>query len=173
MTDRQTEAMTLVELLYQKYYRRLYLYALTLLGDEDEAKDTVSEVFAAIWQMWDDDGSQQPRQPNATFMYKTTRNRCLDRLRHNRAAANYQAMLTATDFISDETDVADYEERIGRLHEAFGRLPEPSRSILWHCYFKRLTYQQTAEALQLTVPVVHRHIMKAFKLLREMLKSQK
>jgi len=163
--------MAQMELLYGKFYRRLFLYALTFLDDEDEAKDTVSEVFAMVWQSWTGPAESAIRQPGATFLYKATRNRCLDRLRHLRAAVNYQAVLDATDFISNDADVTDYEERVTALYQAISQLPEPDKSILWHCYFKRLTYRQTAEALGLTESMVHRHIMKVFKALRKMLKS--
>ena len=73
--------MAMIELLYQKFYRQLYLYALTFVGDEDEAKDTVSEVFADICKTWSTGGADSHRQPSASFLYKSTRNRCLDRLR--------------------------------------------------------------------------------------------
>ena len=39
-----------MEFLYKKFYVRLHRYALTFLGDEDEATDVVGEVFLQIWE---------------------------------------------------------------------------------------------------------------------------
>lgn len=41
-----------MEFLYKKFYVRLHRYALTFLGDEDEATDVVGEVFLQIWESW-------------------------------------------------------------------------------------------------------------------------
>lgn len=52
MTDMNLQRM---ELLYEKYYMRLYLYAQTFLNDEEEAKDIVEDVFQAVWEGWKKD----------------------------------------------------------------------------------------------------------------------
>ena len=39
-----------MELLYEKYYRQLFLYAVTFLESDEEAKDVVSEAFTTVWQ---------------------------------------------------------------------------------------------------------------------------
>ena len=160
-------AMQYMELLYEKFYRKLYLYALALVSDENEARDIVSEVMATIWQRL----NQHNTQPNATYLYTLTRNRCLDYLRHTQAAQNYKAAEAVARTFQNDTEVEDYETYIIQLYDAIGQLPEPGQTILRHCYFKRLTYRQTAEALGITEAMVHRHMVKVFKLLREKLKN--
>ena len=78
----EKDFVQLMEILYQNFYKRLYLYALTFTDDEDEAKDIVSDIFSSIWQKWNEEGKSY--EPTAAYLYTTTRNRCLDHVRHSK-----------------------------------------------------------------------------------------
>jgi len=158
--------MRLMEQLYEQFYRRLFLFALSMVGDEEEARDIVSEVMAGVWEQWQ---AESVAAPTKSLLYTATRNRCLDVLRHSKVHERYAAMAAATDSFSTDAEVDEYEERIAMLYEAIGNLPEPGRSIVRCCCLNRLTYKQAASYLGLTEAVVHRHIMKAYKLLRAQL----
>lgn len=154
-----------MEALYESSYQKLFLYALTFLDSEDEAKDTVSEVFATIWHQWERQGDISP--VNHAYLYRLTRNRCLDILRHDKARQNYAAFLQCMPALDSDDDVMNYEQRITRLREAIALLPEPGKTILECCYFKHLTYQQTADRLQLSLVVIKKNMLKVFKILRK------
>lgn len=160
------QQMQQMEQLYKQFYRRLYLYALTLLDDEEEARDVVSEVMTSVWQMWQ---TNTTRQPGSAFLYTATRNRCLDILRHHKVHERYIRLTAAATEMSTDADVDAFEERIARLYEAIGQLPDPGQSIVKCCCLERLSYKQAAEQLGLSEAVVHRHIIKAYRLLRERL----
>jgi RNA polymerase sigma-70 factor (ECF subfamily) len=163
------QLMQQMERLYEQFYRRLYLFALTLVDDEEEARDVVSEVMAGVWQQWLDDDGGKALMPSSAYLYTATRNRCLDVLRHSQVHKRYAAMTIATDELSTDASVAEFEERIAVLYEAIGELPEPARSIVRCCCLNRLSYKEAAEVLGLSEAVVHRHIMKAYRLLRDSL----
>lgn len=163
--------MSQMELLYTEFYQRLYLYALTFLDTEEEARDVVSEVFSAVWQQWVQAADADWRVPGLAYLYKATRNQCLDYLRHARAKERFQQLSATADVFDNEAEVAAYEERIGKLHQAIGRLPEPEQSIVRECCLNRLSYKQAAEVLGLSEAIVHRRIMKAYRLLREWVKT--
>ena len=71
------ENMRLMELLYGKFYRRLYLYALTFLEDQEDARDVVSELFVQLWNKWEEE-KLLAEHPSATYLYAMLRNRCID-----------------------------------------------------------------------------------------------
>ena len=160
-----------LELLYKKFYRQLYLYALTFLDDEDEAKDVLNDAFEKIFT--DTQTADYRADTILGLLYRIIRNLCLDLLRHRRVHERYLQMKMATESVEDVSafDVKEFEERICRIREAVEELPEPEQSILKCCYFKKFTYKQTAEELQLTVNVVHKRMVNAFFLLRKMLKN--
>ena len=157
--------MSLMESLYETFYQRLFLYALTFLDNEDEAKDAVGEVFSKVWNQWEKNG--QAEKVTQSFLYRLTRNKCLDILRHDKARRNYAAFVSYMPSFENEDEVIHYENRISELKEAIDRLPEPGKTILHCCYFKHMTYQQAAEQLQLTLVVIKKNMLKVFKILRK------
>lgn len=166
--DDRTQSM---ERLFLDYYTRLYLYALNFLDDEDEAKDVVSGVFASLWQKWQQSGFVD--SPGATLLYTLVRNSCIDTLRHTKAKENY-ALFVERYYKTHHDDSPDeYERRVAHVGTLIDQLPEPDKSILRCCYFRRLTYRQTAEALGLTLVVVKKRMLKVFKFLREELRKDK
>lgn len=160
-----------MERLFSSYYTRLYLYALNILEDEDEAKDVVSNVFALIWQQWQQ--SEQPKPPGASYLYTLVKNNCIDQLRHSKVKENYALFVERYSKYSYDEEPAEYERRIQTVSLLIDRLPEPDKSILHCCYFKKMSYKETAESLQLTLVVVKKKMLKVFKFLREELRKDK
>jgi len=166
--DERAQSM---ERLFLDYYTRLYLYALNFLEDEDEAKDVVSNVFASIWQKWQRTGSVEA--PDATLLYTLVRNSCIDTLRHTKAKENY-ALFVERYYKTHHEDAPDeYERRMTHVGKLIDLLPEPDKSILHCCYFRNMTYRKTADALELTLVVVKKRMLKVFKFLREELRKDK
>ncbi len=162
-----------MERLYSQFYRRLYLYALTFVGDADEADDIVSDLFSDLWQQWQASAAEI-KPPPSNYLYTSVRNRCLDWLRHSKVHANYIRLTEATaETFDNAEEVKEYERRIAEIARVINTLPEPKKSILDCCYFKHLTYRQTAEKLGLSVVSVKKHIMGVFKMLRKALKNNK
>ena len=153
----QSLSLDQMELIYQKFYRKLFLYALTYLGEEEDARDMVSDMFVQLWYKWKEETSV--KTPSASYLYAMLRSRCVDRLRRQEVENRYLQQLEQDRFDNDE-DVREYEQTITRLYSAIQQLPEPGKTILHHCYFDRMTYQQTADKLQMSLPMVKKHMAK-------------
>ena len=160
-----------MEFLYKKFYVRLHRYALTFLGDEDEATDVVGEVFLQIWESWQVGATFNERKNIAAYLYTRVRNSCLDHLRHRKAIDNYNTFLKATSPFTTDAEVEDFEKRITRLREAIENLPPSDRRVLKAVYFEHLSYKEAAEQLEMSENMVHKHMTKAFRQLREMSKN--
>ena len=156
-----------MEQLYTTFYQQLFLYALTIVDQEEEARDVVSDVFTLVWNQWTRDAAVTP--VNCSYLYKLTKNKCLDRLRHDKARSNYAAFIAHVQLPETDEEIRQYEHHIECLREAIDGLPEPGKTILNYCYFHRLTYQQTADKMQLSLVVVRKNMLKVFKILREKL----
>lgn len=160
-----------MELLYKKFYVRLHRYALSFLGDEDEATDVVGEVFLQIWESWQVGATINERKNIAAYLYTRVRNNCLDHLRHRKAIDNYNTFLKATSPFTTDAEVEDFEKRITRLREAIENLPPSDRRVLKAVYFEHLSYKEAAERLEMSENMIHKHMTKAFRQLREMSKN--
>lgn len=160
-----------MEFLYKKFYVRLHRYALTFLGDEDEATDVVGEVFLQIWESWQVGAAISESKNPAAYLYTRVRNSCLDHLRHRKAIDNYNTFLKATSPFTTDAEVEDFEKRITRLREAIENLPPSDRRVLKAVYFEHLSYKEAAERLEMSENMIHKHMTKAFRQLREMSKN--
>jgi len=164
--DCMARNMEEMELLYKKFYVLLYRYAQTFLNDEDEAKDVVGDVFQRLWELWQNADSHQA--PSPSFLYTAVRNRCLDKLRHNKACDNYASLVKATESLASDGEVEEFEKRITKLRRAIDGLPAYEQMVLRSVYFQHLSYKETAAQLNMSENMVHKHMVKAFRLLREM-----
>ncbi len=161
-----------MEALFKRFYKPLYLYALTFLCDEEQAKDITGGVFQTVWEMLRE-GSLTPDDRQAVgFLYTTVRHRCLDKLRHDKAIDRYTRLQAGTTPLGTEEEVMEFEQRIQQVKEAIEQLPEPEKSILKCTYFRKMTYRETAELLHTSVNMIHKRMSIVFKMMRKMLKEE-
>ena len=148
--------------LFLTMHPKLIRYAMTLTGDEEEAKDIVNEVFGRAWEEF----SSLSEQPVA-WLYTSVRNGCLNRLKHLQVEqSNIEAIVLAT---QADVDNGYWEhEKLLQQAEAIARsLPEPTCTILRLCYWEKKTYKEVAELLGISPDTVKKHISKALRMLRE------
>ena len=91
-----------IESLFKTHYTQMYHLALTLLFDEAESKDVVSEVFASLLN-----GRTVVRTDNAkSFLLASVHHRCLNVLQHKKVKERFARLLLedADILISDNTD---------------------------------------------------------------------
>lgn len=168
--DCMSHNLGVMERLYKMFYVSLYRYAQTFLDDEDEAKDVVGDVFQRLWEQWQ--LADEPQQaPPPSFLYTAVRNRCLDKLRHDKACDNYASLVKATESLSTDGEVEEFERRIDKLRNAIDSLPMHEKMVLRTVYFRHLSYREAAVELSMSENMVHKRMVRAFRLLREMSKE--
>lgn len=107
-----------MEALFKRFYRPLYFYALTFLREEEQAKDITGGVFQTVWEMLREGGLNPDDRQTVGFLYTTTRHRCLDKLRHDKAIDRYTRLQMGTTPLSTEEEVID-------LSNAYSRSKKP------------------------------------------------
>ncbi len=144
-----------VESLFKTHYTEMYHLALTLLFDEAESKDVVSEVFVSLLS-----GRTVVRADKArAFLLASVRHRCLNVLQHKQVKERFARLLTdASDTpVSDDTveEQMQVEELVQYLHDG---LPPMSREVFRLRYLQEMTCQEVAEALNVSRQTVHTHL---------------
>ena len=154
----------------EKRFRELFLamhpklirYATTLMGDADEAKDIVSEVFGKAWENFSSLGDEA-----SAWLYTATRNACLNRLKHLQVEQTHiEAIVLATQADVDN-GYWEHEALLQKAETIARNLPEPTCTILRLCYWEKKTYREVAEQLGISPDTVKKHISKALQILRE------
>ena len=145
MQERQFKELFLSE------YDRMYKAACILLGDEDEAKDVVQDVFAKLW-----DGTNPLREESQrTFLLTCVRNRCLNIIAQRQTHQEAMRLFAPTAVESGKYD-EEIIEAVSRYVEE--RLtPQTSRIIRMH-FDEEQSYKEISNSLGISLSAVNKHI---------------
>lgn len=148
-------------LLFERRGPGIYRFCLLMLGDRAGAEDIYQETFVALWKACREGKNLYSVQG---YLIAVARTRCLNWLR----LANRESPLDEIAEPSYEPDIG--ESDIGEhVHRALLRLPDQYREAIVLCEFDGYSYDEIAEALQVSRHVVKNRIHRAKKMLREIL----
>ena len=159
MSDREQQFKEL----FLSEYGRMYKAAYILLGDEDEAKDAVQDVFARLW-----DGTTPLREESQrTFLLTCVRNRCLNIIARRRPNNELDEL---HEFVDSEKDDGELIAAINRYVDE--RLtPQTSRIIKMH-YNEEQSYKDISSELGISLSAVNKHIVQGLRKLRSTFKNR-
>ena len=164
MQDREQQ----FERLFRSEYDRMYRAAHILLGDEDEAKDAVQDVFARLW-----DGSIVLREESQrAFLLTCVRNRCLNVIaqRRRQQQTSSQLALAASDVQEPWLGKSD-EELIAMVQQYIDeRLTTQTGRIIHMHYNGQQSYKEISNSLGISVSAVNKHIVQGLRKLRQSFK---
>ena len=151
--------------LFLSEYNRMYKAAYILLGDEDEAKDVVQDIFAKLW-----DGTVSIKEESQrTFLLTCVRNRCLNII------AQRQTHQEVIRFLKPEAiDSEVYDEEIVDAVNRYvdERLtPQTSRIIKMH-FNEDQSYKEKSNSLGISLSAVNKHIVQGLRKLRSSFKNR-
>jgi RNA polymerase sigma-70 factor (ECF subfamily) len=148
---------------YGRYAGRVLAYVRQLGRNREGAEDVVQEVFVAVWRRA---ASFRPdRGDPAGWLYTITRNKLVDLWRR-------QGDATA---LCELEETADPEQERGELrltmHQALARVAPEARRAIEMAYFGGLTYEETAQRLEVPLGTLKSRIRSGLKTLRTVLEG--
>ena len=157
-----------IESLFKTHYTQMYHLALTLLFDEAESKDVVSEVFASLLS-----GSTIVRADNAkAFLLTSVYHRCLNVLQHKQVQERFACLLTedADTLISD--NLVEEQMRMEELMRYVrDNLSPMEQNVFRLRYLKEMTCQEVAGALNVSRQTIHTHLKQTVEKIRKYFNS--
>ncbi len=145
----------------------LYALAYQMLGNQLEAEDVVQDTFIKLWQRKEQGGEYEK-----AWLYKVTRNHCLDILRRRKHVYEYQiAQAVGSDVSPSASDAVLNDELSGEIGKAINQLEEPYQSLLVMREVNGLSYQVLADALDLSLSQTKVYLHRARKQLKESLEK--
>ena len=149
-------------ILFERHGPSIYRFCLLMLGDRAPAEDVYQETFVTLWRAC---RAGQTLFSIHGFLITVARRRCLNQLRivHRETPLDDVAE-PAYEPDAVKSDLEDH------LHQALLRLPEHYREALVLCEFEGYTYDEIAEALDVTIHIVKNRIHRAKKMLKTILK---
>lgn len=150
------------ENIYHQCYQPAFRLAISMLHEEDEARDVVNEVFLRLWE-----SKSQIENPKA-FLIRSVRNTCLNQINRNsiRERVEHKLML---DIPTDEFDFEQRNEEVLLAVRCF--LTDREKQIIEKIYSEGLSYKETAENLNVSTSTVNKNLVSALKKLRTYFKT--
>ena len=159
--------------LVERHHRRLLRVCERLLGDAEEARDAVQEVFLKVMVKA---GGFRPKALVSTWLYRVAVNHCLNVLRRRRlrrwvslsAADDDDAVAAPPEPAEERADPhreLDARRRWGVVHRAITGLPPNQRAVLVLARFEELSYKEIAETLGITLGAVESRLFRAMRAL--------
>lgn len=151
--------------IYDRYSGLLYIHAYKRLGDREEARDIVQELFTVLWM---NRSNFELRTHLAGYLYTAVRNRTLRRISHKQIESIYFESLQQS--ILEGNAVTDHlirEKELATLIEKeIDALPVKMRHVFKLSRTLHLSHREIAEQLDLSEATVKKHVNNALKVLR-------
>ena len=156
---------------FDEYYEPLCKYAFTLVKEEHACEDIVQEIFLHVWEKRKDLIGTSKLQ---YYLFTAARNNCLTYL--EKARKSITTTLTGDegvkDIFTEEKEGTSKPDFRVMIKEALDRLPPRCREVFVLSRISKLTYQQIADTLNISVKTVENQMIKALRLMREFVKDK-
>ncbi len=149
---------------YGRYAGRMLAYVRQLgRNNREGAEDVVQEVFVTVWRRA---GSFRPERGDpAGWLYTITRNKLVDLWRRQGDAAALCELEEAVDPAQEQGEL-----RL-TMHQALARVAPEQRRAIEMAYFGGLTYEETAQRLEVPLGTLKSRIRSGLKTLRTVLEG--
>ena len=131
----------------------------------DEVHDLRQEIYVRVYEAA---GKALPTQPKA-FLFATARHLLTDRIRRGKVVSiepvgDFERLLVLVDDVSPERWCGG-RQVLKRLSDAFDRLPDRCREVVWLRRVEHLSQREVAAHLGISEKTVEKHIAKGMRLL--------
>lgn len=152
------------EALVRRHQRAVYAHALRFFGDPTPAEDAVQEVFIKVYRSLD---GFDERSRFTTWLYRVTRNACLDAVR---AAKRVPLPIDPLDVVSSSPgDLSDQVAVAATIEAGMRALAPEDRDALSAVALFGLSYAEAAAAIGVPEGTVKSRVFRARRSLAAML----
>ena len=154
-----------IELLFDRYFDYLCAVVYRVIHDYEAARDVVQDIFLDLWKKRENINIQIALRP---YLRRAAVNRGLNYIKRKRIVANDDED-AAADIVSKAPTGQAYlekDELEGRIFAVIESLPPKCKLVFGMSRFENMSYQEIADALDISIKTVENQISKALKILR-------
>jgi RNA polymerase sigma-70 factor (family 1) len=151
---------------FHLHYRPLCYFATQLVNSQQDGEDIVKDTFVKLWRKHADFDTPQNIK---AFLYITTRNACLNFLRHMQVRESSRKELMYIEESKGEELVLNQMIRAELMQEIYSeieKLPERRRVVFKMAYLEGLKNEEIAAHMNISIHTVKEHNGKALYSLR-------
>lgn len=159
------------ELLFNRYYEKLYYFAYRYMQNKQDAEGIVQELFTKIWL---NRSKLDTEQSFNAYLFTIARNSIFNQFRsqkYRRAYKEYVRHFIDYAHRKSEEDVL-YADLLRYIDEVVDTLPEKRRKIFIMSRKQGMAYKDIAAEMQISEKTVETHMRLALQALRAVLRNQ-
>jgi RNA polymerase sigma-70 factor (ECF subfamily) len=142
-----------LDVLYSRYARPVYSFALRIVGDGQVAEEVLQESFLRAWQQAG--RFEFSRGSFPSWLLSITHNLAIDEVRRRQRRPQRADAVDIADVLRLEVDesanveeAAEASDLRARIGSAMAQLPAPQRRVIELAYFEGLTQREIAALLE-------------------------
>ena len=151
--------------IYHRYFGVLYVHAYKILGNDEEAKDAIQDVFSSLWTRRE---SITVSSSLSSYLYTSVRNKVFDIFQHRKVETKYTDSLRT--FIDTGYVITDHrireKELSAHIEKEIAALPAKMRLIFEMSRKSYNTHREIAQELNLSEQTVKTQVNNALRILR-------
>lgn len=150
------------EVIFNRYWKRLYTYAFKVLDNQDTSDDVVQEVFINFWNKLQE---QKNIESAEAYLFTALKNQIANALRKQKFnTVQEDALLEVT---ASHFSPLEFKETQEAIEGVINTLPEKCRNVFYLSRFEEMDNQEIATKLNISKRTVETHISNALKVLKE------
>jgi RNA polymerase sigma-70 factor, ECF subfamily len=149
-----------------KTYRKLYIIAFRILGNQQEAEDIVQEVFMKMWMM---KGKLDDYKDTEALAVTMARNSSIDLLRKRKRIENYsrRSEISVTELSPSPFELMANSEAVSVLRAIIEKLPPDYREIIILKEINGFSYEEIEGITSININSLRVKISRARQMIRE------
>lgn len=167
----------LFEDMFLSYRKQMVTFAVTILGNQDDAQDAVGDVFLRIAQKnWDAVRGIDNETDLRNYLLKATKNTCLNKIKSKKKENVSLDTIMEYDMdgiedLSDDTffDLICNKYEYDKVVQAIKLLNEKYRDAMYCHYVMEMTVPQTAKSLNQKLSATKQQLVRGKKMLLSLL----
>ncbi|MBV7532350.1 RNA polymerase sigma factor [Chitinophaga sp. sic0106] len=158
--------------IYDRYFNRLYEYAMRLHQHEELVKDTIQELFIKLWTNRHNLSENVDLRP---YLFVALRSTLYNRLRPRRNVTLVAFDKEQHDFLANFSYEQTYinkesqQQQHKQITEALNQLNSRQKEIIYLRYFEELDYDQIGEIMGISVKGAYKLSARALKSMRDIM----
>ncbi|MEX2404264.1 MAG: RNA polymerase sigma-70 factor [Balneolales bacterium] len=156
------------EAMFLTYYGPCVGIVNQFLGSIDLSESLVQDVFARIWEIKE---KWSPRGSVKAYLFKASKNKALDCLKHHKIEQRYieEATLGPIEYSRPPNELLEETDFIAAVQSAIEELPKRGKLVYKLNRRDGLTYKEIAETLNISQKTVESQMSRVLNILRQQL----
>ncbi|QBQ42868.1 RNA polymerase sigma-70 factor [Sphingobacterium psychroaquaticum] len=150
------------ETLFQLYWKRMFLFTVKTVADEEDAKEIVQEVFKSLWER----SSNLELADAERYLLRSVKLKSLEYLRNKGNKIRHHKVILHNKTPYYEDNNFQYKELKNQLNTVVESLPNQCKNVFKMSREEGLTNKEIAGNLLITERAVEYHISKALSIIR-------